>query len=231
MNTGRPSKRRFSRGFRESCLVVAEQCYGAKGTWAYDSYAFINQVYFSGRLPWAHIIWGLTDYGGCIAWASTVRDKSRPPIITLHPVLLKVHQVPKPWKIAPELLGPSLAFDVLLHECMHVHIDYNLGGTKGRTSHDCKRWIRQVNRLAPMLGFEGVVAAGTKLVRIPDPSLPLTPRGKIATRVVRRCFANVPFRAIASFPTALRKHLGQSIEYYGSGKLPEGAPMLDRKAW
>ena len=231
MSSNRSSTRRFSRGFRESCLVVAGQCYGAKGTWVYDCYDFINQTYFSGRLPWAHIIWGLTRYGGCIAMASTVRDKSRPPIITLHPVLLRVYQTPEPWDIPSEWLGPSLVFDVLLHECMHVHIAYNLGGRDGRTSHDCNRWTRQVNRLAPMLGFEGVVAARTKTVRIPDPSLPLTPRGKMATRVVRQCLANIPFPAIAGFPTALRSHLGQSLEHYSSGTLPNGAPMLDRRDW
>lgn len=131
-------KRRFSSDFRESCLVVADQCYGPKGTWAYECYAFINCHFFGGRLPWAHIIWGLTEYGSCFAWASTARDKARPPIITLHPAILGSVQKKDPWGIDPTCLGPSWVFDVLLHECMHVHIDYNLGGSDGRTSHDCK---------------------------------------------------------------------------------------------
>jgi len=97
-------KPRFSSDFRESCFVVAEQCYGIKGTWVYQCYEFINENYFGGRLPWAHIIWGLTEYGACIAWASTVRDKSRPPIITLHPVLLEQYQTADPWGIPSECL-------------------------------------------------------------------------------------------------------------------------------
>jgi hypothetical protein len=219
-------KRRFSTVFRNSCYVVAQQCYGLKGTWAYDAYAFINATYFGNRLPWAHILWGLTEYGSCIAWASTVRDKSRPPIITLHPALLEVHQSPAPWGIPPRRLGPSLVFDTLLHECMHVHIDYNLGGTDGRTSHDCNRWIRQVNRIAKLLGFSNVDAGRTKTVRIPDPSLPRTVRGKLATRVVRRCEGNVPFRAVSGFPSALRSHRGEANAHYGGNRLPDGAPTL-----
>ncbi len=226
MNHNQSLKPRFSKDFRESCLVVAKQCYGAKGTWAHETYAFINHAYFGGRLPWAHIIWGLTDYGSCIAWASTERDKTRPPIITLHPALLEAQQKPCPWGIPNSHLGSSLVFDTILHECIHVHIDYNLGGTHGRTSHDCDRWVRQVNRLAPLLGFEGIEAGRTKLVRVKDDSLPRTVRGKVATRVVRQCTANVPFKAVCRFPVGLRSHLGQAAEHYGACCLPQGAPKL-----
>lgn len=229
MTAYRPKKRRFSRDFRDSCLVVADQCYGLKGTWAYECYDFINQRYFAGRLPWAHIIWGFTEYGGCVAWSSTVRDKTRPPIITLHPALLHPMRKKSPWGIPGPCLGPSRVFDTLLHECMHVHIDYNLGGADGRTSHDCKRWIRQVNRLAPLLGFDDIRAARTNVVRVPDTSLPLTARGKTATRVTRQCTGNIPFNVAAGFPSALRKHFGQSWDYYSNGRLPQGAPQLLRR--
>lgn len=228
MNIRRTAKRRFSRDFRESCMVVADQCYGVKGTWVYESYSFINQHYFGGRLPWAHIIWGFTEYGACIAWSSTIRDKSRPPIITLHPVLLQRHQKADPWGIPTSCLGPSLVFDTLLHECIHIHIDYNLGGTDGGTSHNCNRWIRQVNRLAPMLGFDGIDAARTKVVRVPDTTLPPTARGKVATRVQRQCLGSIPFRVAAGFPSALRMYRNEAINYYTRDTLPAGAPTLGR---
>jgi hypothetical protein len=219
-------KRKFSKDFRDSCLIVAEQVYGRKGTWAYEAFTFINDAYFAGRIPWPHILWGLTAHGGCVAWASTARDKSRPPIITLHPSLLRGRERENPWEIPPDWLGASLAFDTLLHECIHVHIDYNLGGHDGRSSHDCKRWVRQVNRLAPLLGFKGVRFGGTKLKRVPIPGAPLTPRGKRPTKVVRINLGNVPFRVAAGFPKSLRCHLGQAHEHYGNNRLPPSLPTF-----
>lgn len=219
-------KPKFSKVFRKSCLVVAEQCYGRKGTWAYESFAFINRMYFAERLPWPHIIWGLTAHGSCVAWASTARDKSRPPIITLHPSLLRGTEKENPWGIPPERLGQSLAFDTLLHECIHVHIEYNLGGSTGSTSHNCPRWVRQINRLAPLLGFKGIRFGISKTIRVPNPNAPRTKRGKIATRVVRGCTGNVPFTIGAGFPNSLRSYLGQGDQYYRQQQLPPGAPHL-----
>jgi hypothetical protein len=219
-------KRRFSHTFRDSCLIVAEQVYGRKGIWAYDSFVFINELYFAGRLPWAHILWGLTAHGGCIAWASTARDRTRPPIVTLHPSLLGGTEKADPWGISPDWLGPSLVFDTLLHECIHIHIDYNLGGHDGRNSHDCKRWMRQVNRLAPQLGFVDIHVGISKTIRVPDYSAPLTQRGNVPTRVVRRTTGNVPYRIGAGFPGSLRRYLGQADEHYRKQRLPPGAPPL-----
>ena len=99
-------KRRFSQTFRESCLIVAEQVYGRKGVWAYERFVFINDLYFAGRLPWPHILWGLTAHGDCVAWASTARDKSRPPIITLHPSLLRGTEKEEPWEYSRGLARP-----------------------------------------------------------------------------------------------------------------------------
>jgi hypothetical protein len=139
---------------------------------------------------------------------------------------MEMHEKENPWKIPKAWLGPSLVFDTLLHECMHVHIGYNLGGVDGRSSHDCKRWVRQVNRLAPLLGFTGIDAGRTKTMRVPDRSAPRTVRGKVATRVVRRCTGNVPFRVVAGFPQALRVHLGEAKMHYVKRVLPPGAPLF-----
>ncbi len=220
-------KPRISGNFRKACLIVAKHCYGAKGVWAYATFAFINRKYFGNRLPWPHIIWGLTAHGACLAWASSARDRSRPPVILLHPALLKKMEKENPWQIPTAWLGPSLVFDALLHECMHVHIEYNLGGQDGRSSHDCRRWVRQVNRLARELGYAGVRAGGTKTVRVPDHSAPRTVRGKVATKVVRTTDSNIPYPAVTGFPMALRRHMGDADEYYSCRKLPRGAPKLE----
>jgi hypothetical protein len=218
--------RRFSKSFRESCLVVAAHCHGEKGVWAYETFSFINDTYFAGRLPWPHIIWGLTPHGGCVAWSSTARDRSRPPIINLHPSLLGGTEKSDPWGIIPEHLGPAFVFDTLLHECIHIHIDYNLGGHEGATSHNCPRWVRQVNRLAPLLGFKGARAGISKTIRVPDPSAPRTVRGKIATRVVRGTAGNIPFKVAAGFPQSYRRHFGTYHTHYSQNVLPAGAPCL-----
>lgn len=216
------TKPRFFGRFRSACLIIAEHCYGPKGLWAYECFDYINTRYFGERLPCPHILWGLTEYGSCVAWASTTRDKSRSPVITLHPSLLQHHAKKNPWGIPSGWIGPSLVFDTLLHECIHLHIDHNLGGTEGRTSHDCKRWARQVNRLAPLLGFREIYAAPTKTMRVPDSSAPRTARGKPATKVVRRSIGNVPFKCVAGFPSALRVHLCAASDHYRSQTLPPG---------
>jgi len=219
-------KPRFAKAFRKSCLIVARHCYGLKGTWAHQIFGFINAAYFAERLPWPHILWGLTAHGGCIAWSSTARDKSRPPIITLHPSLLQASEEENPWGIPAEWLGPSLVFDTLLHECIHVHIGYNLGGHNGPTSHNNKRWVRQVTRIAPLLGFHGIRFGISKTMRVPDRDAPRTSRGKPATRVVRGYTGNVPFAVGAGFPQSLRSYLGQASDYYRKKHLPPGAPAF-----
>jgi hypothetical protein len=218
--------RRFSKSFRESCFVVGWHCYGAKGVWAYHTFAFINAAYFADRLPWPHILWGLTPHGGCVAWASTSPDRSRPPLMNLHPSLLGGTESREPWGISARHLGPAFAFDTLLHESIHIHIEYNLGGHDGRTSHNSPRWIRQVNRLAPLLGFEGVKAGVSKTMRVPDPAAPRTARGKVATRVVRGTVGNIPFAVAAGFPQSYRNYFGTADDYYSRNRLPRGAPQL-----
>lgn len=172
-------------------------------------------------------MWGLTPHGGCVGSTSVLRGGHRPPIITLHPALLLPTEKSEPWGIRAEWLGASLAFDVLLHECIHVHIANNLGGTTGRSSHDCKRWTRQVNRIAPLLGFNEVKAAGTKLVRVSDPEGRRTSTGKLPTRVARVPLGNIPMQVVAGFPMALRTHLGRADDHYRRNLLPDGAPSLN----
>jgi hypothetical protein len=199
---------------------------GPKGLWAYEAFDFINDTYFGGTLPHPFIQWSLTPHGGCVASTTTATDLSRPPVITLHPSLFGGTEKRNPWGIPSRWLGISFAFDVLLHECIHVHINHNLGGSDGKTSHDCTRWMRQVNRIAKVLGFENIAAGRTLLKRIPDPSLPRTVRGKIATRVTRVETGNIPLSVSAAFPAALRVHLNQADRHFGSRQLPAGCPVF-----
>ena len=110
-----------------------------------------------------------------------------------------------PWGIDADWLGPALAFGVLLHECIHVHVDRNLGGHDGPTSHNGRRWIGRVNRIAPLLGIDGIDVGASRVVRIPVEPPTYTPRGKRVTRVVRVSTGNVPFAVGAGFLQALRR--------------------------
>ena len=217
----------FSTNFRDACRIVALQIYGRKGVWAYEAFDFINRHYFADRLPPAFIQWSLTPHGRCLGFTGIYTEEGHSPIITLHPALIKPTESLNPWGYDRAWLGPSLAFDVLLHECMHVHIECNLGGQKGRSSHDCKRWVRQVNRIAPPLGFDDVRAGGTRCVRVPDPRGERTPRGKLPTRVVRKSMGNIPMHVVATFPHSLREARGEADRHFGTGQLPDNAPRLD----
>ena len=114
----------------------------------------------------------------------------------------------------------------LLHECIHIHINCNLGGHVGSSSHNCKRWVRQVNRIAPLLGFEGVQMGTSRAKRVPVEPPQFTKRGKLVTRVVRGHFGNVPFIVGAGFPGSLRKHFGRAADYYRFNRLPPGVPAF-----
>lgn len=221
-----PIYAKFYGSFRRSCLIVAKECYGRKGVWAHEIFDFINASYFGGRLPHAHIIWELTPYGGCHAWACCSHEKRRQPVVTLHPALLESSAPDGPWGISRRWLGPALIFDTLLHECIHIHIETRLGGQDGPTSHNCDRWVRQINRLAPILGFEGVEFGRSKVVRVPIQGAPLTLRRKRPTRVVRTCTGNVPFAVGAGFPMSLRRYQGIAARYYSTNSLPPGVPQL-----
>jgi hypothetical protein len=222
LQVGRNGKLGMS--FRDATLIVAEHAYGAKGRWSYACFEFINHTYFAGRLPWPVIQWALTGHGRCLGL--TRPHLSRPPVITLHPSLLGGSEKQNPWGIPASWLGLAYAFDVMLHESIHVQVSYNLGGIQGKTSHNCPNWIGEVNRLAPLLGFDDVQAGLSKTRRIADESLPRTKRDKTATRVVRGWGGNLPGAAVFTFPHGLRAHQGLAQAHYESNVLPAGVPGL-----
>src|SRR5262249_2421895 len=65
-----------------------------------------------------------------------------------------------PWNIPAEILGPCYAYHVLLHECVHVSVDYLLGGFESHpdyrtywTSHNNPLWVGECNRIAALMGL------------------------------------------------------------------------------
>jgi hypothetical protein len=201
---------------QKACRLVAETYYGSQGIWLCNAFEAINRAYFANELPYPHLTIEITAHARCIAWCEL---SERPPRIAIHPTLFGFREKENPWGYPTEWLGPPLAFDSLLHECLHVSVHYRLGGAHGPTSHNNSQWVTEVNRLAPLLGFQDIKAARQVATRVAV-DRELTQQGKAKTKVVKVCDGNVPFRAVATFPRGLREHLGTAAEYYTAGKLP-----------
>jgi hypothetical protein len=198
---------------REACLQVTRHYYDQRGQLAYQLFELINASYFDNELPWPLIIWALTAHGKCLGYTMVRSDA---PIVTLHPSIMGGTEKDDPWGIPPAWLNIRYAFDVLVHELMHVSVACRLGGWRGHgdSSHNNTVWVEEVNRLAPLLGFSGIKAgvSYTKRQKI---------EGSTKSRVVRTTDGSVPFDpAVTRFPSGLREHLEQADAYYRHGTLP-----------
>ncbi len=200
----------------EALRLIARHFDGARGVWAYDCFDVINATYFDGELPTPKIQWALTAHGRCLG---LTHSGNRPPIITLHPSVLGGLEKSDPWGVNPAWLGVAYAFDVLIHESIHVSQRYLCGGGVGPTSHNNTAWIGEVNRLIPLLGFGEVKAGRSTTKRVPLEG-EVTKTGKPATKVVRASEGDVPHGAIARFPGGLREHLKTADAYYRTGQIP-----------
>jgi hypothetical protein len=200
----------------EMARIVARHYHGKRGQWAYEAFDYINATYFGSALPTPLIVWALTPHGGCLGL--TRNSQGHHPAVALHPSLLGSTQ-DAPWGVPSHLLGITYAFDVLLHECMHINVDYILGGSTGETSHNCAEWIAEVNRIAPLIGLPDIAASRTVVRRVAIEDAQPTPSGKQPTRTKRVNDGNVPMKAIASFPYGVRSHLGL-LDFYTSKQLP-----------
>jgi hypothetical protein len=168
---------------------VARAAFGERGRWAYEAFDKVNAALFGGRLPVPWIQWAITPHAACLGWTD---PRGAVPVVTLHPSTLGGTESKTPWATPARRLGPAYAVDTLIHECMHVALaDRPRTGT---TSHNCTEWIAEVNRIAPLLGFEGRVAGRSVTRR----------EGKAVRRVTE---GNIPFRAVAGFRRDYRAHL------------------------
>src|SRR4051794_23214079 len=192
-----------SRKIQRACRLVAKTYYGRSGLWLCSAFEAISRAYFSDELPYPHLTIEITSHGRCTAWCSS--HPKRPPRIAIHPTLFGFRELENPWRIPTAWLGKALAFDALVHECLHVSVNYRLGGAVGPTSHNNPQWVAEVNRLAPLLGFAGIDAGRQVPKRIPIAG-ESTKTGKPKTKVEKITEGNIPFPAVAGFPMALRRH-------------------------
>lgn len=161
------------------------------GEWAYRKWVELNEQFWNGQLEPGGIFWGLTPHGSSLGFYEPWRNA-----ITLHTSLVK----PKgdAWGQAV-LLGEKFAEDVLLHEMIHQSI-HQLTDYRGKESHNCAPWCKEVNRLIPMLGLEtDLKAEVVKLRRVKNSD------GKGSTVTRKEKPGVLPRRMLARFPHSLRQ--------------------------
>lgn len=202
---------KFRRRLKAACQLVAKSYYGEQGQWLYQAFDDINDNYFRGKLPCPLITLEITPHSHCQAWCAA--SAFQPPRIAIHPSVFGGTEKPDPWGVDPTWLGKRYAYDTLLHECIHVSVQYLLGGYSGPSSHNNDAWVAEVNRLAPLLGFGGIEAGRQVCKRVPVDG-ELTKTGKPVTAVRKVDLGNLPFAVVAGFPSTLRVHLATAHSHY-----------------
>jgi hypothetical protein len=180
--------------------LTARSAFGAKGAWAFDAFDVINARYFEKSLPLPWIQWGLTKHARSLGWCRT--NGVEVPVITLHPAIM-APTTDKPWGMPANWMGRAMAFDVLLHECVHLSVFVQHGDARYGTgeAHNNEGWISEVNRIAPMLGFEGIKAATKKPKRF-------------GTAVKRTTLGNIPYKYVTCFPYGYYGFTGDAEAYF-----------------
>jgi hypothetical protein len=208
---------------RAAYRLIARHVYKLMGLgdFAYRAFEYINTTFFSDRLPEPLILWDLTTYGDCLGWTRSPEDG--PPIIKLHPSLvapsgrkkgLGEHEIP--WGIEPGFLGYCYAFHVLLHETVHVAVNYLLGGidshperNKGWSSHQNPLWIAEINRVSEIMGVN-VTYDMKKYRRVPTGQV--NEKGRAITKLKYACDGPAP----ENFP----HNLPGADDFYRKKELP-----------
>jgi hypothetical protein len=197
--------KQYNAKLKAAYRVAAKHVYrrGRLGEFAYAAFDYINATHFDGKLPETLILWDLTEHGHFLGWCRS--SEEGPPIIKLHPAL--VHPTsPEAWGHDPEEFGLCLAFDVLLHECVHASVNYLLGGWERLpgvrsywTCHNNPLWVAELNRIAPQLGYQGDPFTMCKPRRLPTSKI--GKRGKPLTKTERVQGGNAP--CLEDFPHCL----------------------------
>jgi hypothetical protein len=203
---------------RRAVRLIAKNYYGDDGLWLCQTFDAINRKLFGGALPQALITIEMTRWSCCLGWC-WLRE-GRLPHIVIHPTVFGVAESRSklPWGLSRRLMGRRFAFDVLLHECVHISIHHRLGGYEGPSSHNNEQWINEVNRLCPLIGLRGIEAGR----QVPKRVLNNEKTGTVVKKVDE---GNLPFSAVASFPHGIRIHQGSATRFYRRGRLPGGVQL------
>jgi hypothetical protein len=219
---GESMERNMQLGVTEANRIVTEHFYGAEGLWLLDVFDAINGQLFGGELPHTLVTLELTAHGGCLG--QTHSDPSKPPRIKIHPSVFGGTESANPWKVPEWQLGWRYAVDVLIHEAVHVSVEYLLGGANGPTSHNNSRWRSEIERIAPLIGLEGFKASGSVTRRVETGKL--KDSGKPEKKVMRVAVGSLPYAATYCFPYATRRAIGQA-DFYRCGDYKIDLPKYE----
>ncbi|MBW1841526.1 MAG: hypothetical protein JRI75_06995 [Deltaproteobacteria bacterium] len=121
--------------------------FGEIGAWVFDEWEKLNETLFDGKIIAGPIVWGKTPEDRSIGYYLSEEN-----LIHLHTTLVRP-LYPKPmakWDISN--LNKKFAGDVLLHEMIHQMI-HQTGGWEGATTHNNKRFVGEINRIAELIGL------------------------------------------------------------------------------
>ncbi len=130
-------------GFR----TAAVRRFGAAGAWAYDQWERLNEAFFGSGCIVGEIIWEKALQAKRLGYYAPGKNRiglSRHLMRPLYPAGVLS------WGFRH--LNRKLAADILLHEMIHQHI-HQTGGWNGENSHNNDRFVREVNRIAKLMGL------------------------------------------------------------------------------
>jgi hypothetical protein len=212
----------YDEQLHQAYRLIARHLYRRRrlGAFAYAAFDHINATHFAMKLPETLVLWDITEYGHCLGWTRAAADG--PPIIKLHPAVVSPSSFDERiWNMPRDWFGLAFAYDVLLHECVHVAVNYLHGGWEmlaGRrsywTDHNNPIFIAECNRLAPMLGYTGDPFTMKRPTRVVIPGA-FTKRGRPKTKTVRIQAGSAP--DFEHFPHTLpgreRRYLTQTLPF------------------
>lgn len=129
------------------------------GVWAYDEWHSHNENYFMGQSSPGEIDWVEVAGNQSMGFFSPKENR----IFLFRGLVRPRYPVPMA-KWCLENLNRRMASDVLLHEMIHQNI-HQTGGWEGECSHNNRRFIDEVNRIAELLGmkvFARLIEPGSK---------------------------------------------------------------------
>jgi hypothetical protein len=179
--------------------TAADLVFGPAGPWLYSVYDQINERCWNGRLPHALLQLAITPHGGLCGLTKSPPE-GRASTVTISPAIWN----PRAWQLGGKA-GWQHAVMVLLHEMLHVAEHQLFRGlpNPGETSHNRDVWVREANRISPIIGLPPIC---TRFVMRRE-------GGKTSRK---------PLRPADDFPGLTQNHVG--LWPYGMGQLVHADP-------
>ncbi|MBW2492948.1 MAG: hypothetical protein JRE65_17560 [Deltaproteobacteria bacterium] len=132
----------------EELKINAIEVFGNFGAWIFDEWKKLNDSFFYGENRAGEIIWGSTPQDRSLGYYSPDEN-----LIVLHKTLMRPVYPTTDFMWEPRLLNKRKVRDVLLHEMIHQRV-HQTGGWVGESSHNNKRFIEEVIRIAKLLDID-----------------------------------------------------------------------------